>query len=364
MTFFSRYLYTEDIELGPDSVMALMYTAKKYSVQSLVDACSNFLKSEINHENVCTILEQAHLFDESELYEQCLETIFANGKAVFSRQSTDYYSLCFDCMKTLLKSDKLVMKEELIFTSCLQWATEQCRRKDIDVTDENIREILGELLFLIRFPNMGMECFTELVSTSDILKDDEKVAIYQQMSRSYSRLTPTFDRAGSVFHATALFSSNPRELVDIHRASRFQEVAGSTFDFWLNDNSTDAISFSCSRDLRLVGVSVFCPFMEGTLKGTVALFDASNRCVARSGSLDIAYNDRKVHDVKFKRSVEIVKGKWYTVEQRMQGAKSYLGREGCRQVVCKTVTFTFRRSPIDGNDTDIDSGQLPVLLYS
>lgn len=351
-------MYTECVDIGPDSVMGLMYTAKKYNVPSLVKQCGEYLEEEINGDNVCTILEQAHLFDENRLREQCFATIFSDSNKVLKGPLKDYRSLCYDCLKKVVGSDQLKSSEETIFKACVDWAEEQCRYKHLEINDENLRRILDDILFLIRFPNMGHRSFTELVSNRDLLTTDEKLAVFQAFHRS----PRDGDRAS---HSGKRFLAKPRNKTEIFRINRFQEVVGGTFDFWLNDNFCDAIAFMTSRDINLFGVAVFCPFPDGIIRGGVQLFDQGNRCMTRCENLEIVYDpEDKVVDVKFKGSIRIEQGKWYTIMQQMTGSKSFFGTKGQRQVHGEGVVITFRNSPMYKNNTDVDSGQIPALLYS
>ncbi|XP_045209138.2 BTB/POZ domain-containing protein 6-like [Mercenaria mercenaria] len=358
MKTFLRFLYTEEVDITPDTVMALMYTAKKYAVQILVDKCRDYLETEINNDNVCTILEQAHLFDEQNLRNNCFTTIFSNSTDVLKSPLKDYQNLCYTCFKELLQSDKLRAREETIFMACLNWAEEQCRLKDIDTSDTNLRDLLGDMLFLIRFPNMDQRAFTELVSNRKLLTTDEKLAVYQQFNRS--------PRDGDVTLMGFRFSSKPRNSTEIFRASRFKDVFGGMIDFWDNDNDCDAISFSASRDINLFGVSIYRPFPDGIIRGCVKLYDETNWCMTKLYNLEILCidGDETTVDKKFKGSVKIHQNRWYTVTQQMQGSKSFYGMNGQKQVQGKGVVITFRRSPMDKNKTNVESGQIPALLYS
>ncbi|XP_060602641.1 BTB/POZ domain-containing protein 6-A-like [Ruditapes philippinarum] len=339
--------------------MALMYTAKKYAVEGLVTRCREYLETKITCDNVCTILEQAHMFDENELRNHCFITIFSNSMDVLKSPLKDYQSLCFDCLRKLLQSDKLMANEETIFIACLNWAEKQCRLKSLEISDENMREVLGEILYLIRFPNMDQRTFTDLVSGTGLLTSDEKLAVYRQFCR--------YPRDGDTTTVGLRFPSKPRNATEIFRASRFKEVLGGIFDFWdNNDNDCDAISFRSSRDINLIGVSLYRPFPDGIIRGSVKIYDESNWCMAKLENLEIVCRDgdETTIDIKFKGSEKIQQNRWYTVTQQMQGSRSFYGNSGQKQVQGKGVVISFRRSPMDKNKTDVDSGQIPALLYS
>ena len=345
--------------------MLLLYAAKKYSIQSLVEQCTTYLKDKTSEEDLCSILEQAHLFDEKELHEQCFERILSRNSEILNEQNTDILNLCADCLKKLIKSDKLLVQEEVLFSLCLKWSAEQCRKRNISVTDENQREVLGDILFYIRFPNMDPRYFTENVSNRNILTAEEKILIFQYFNRSkYFEQEGTSTKA--LTSGTRQFSTRPRKNTDIYVLNRFTEILGGTFDFWVNESLTDAISFSCSQDINFIGISVFAPFQQGVIRGTIKIYDESFWCLACKDKVKIVgEDDKKVHDIIFHRPIKLDQGKWYTIAQQMTGGKSYLGKNGLREVEGRAgVMFYFRKSPMDANNTSVDSGQIAAIFYN
>lgn len=53
-----RFLYTDDVQIGPETVMTTLYTAKKYAVPSMEKACVEFLKSNLSSDNAFMLLTQ------------------------------------------------------------------------------------------------------------------------------------------------------------------------------------------------------------------------------------------------------------------------------------------------------------------
>lgn len=68
-----KFLYSDDVCIGPESVMTTLYTAKKYAVPALEKACVEFLKRHLSPDNSFMLLTQARLFDEPQLAALCLE---------------------------------------------------------------------------------------------------------------------------------------------------------------------------------------------------------------------------------------------------------------------------------------------------
>ena len=54
----SRYIYFEKAELTGYNVLSVLYCAKKYMISGLEKECRKYLENQIDHTNVCFILEQ------------------------------------------------------------------------------------------------------------------------------------------------------------------------------------------------------------------------------------------------------------------------------------------------------------------
>ena len=346
-----RFLYTEKIDMTDDNVIALLYSAKKYCVTPLVEKCCAFLQTGISADNVCTILEQAQLFDESKLQDRCLDMIYSHSDEVF--KSADFVNLCFQCFKTIMESPRLQIGEEIIYFASLRWSEEECRRQNLEVDYGNQRQVLGDILYLIRFPIMSPLFFTETVSTADLLTADEKVAIYQQ-----------YTIKSGAFTEACRFINKSRISTNISSIRRFPDVVGSKFDFWVNDNTVDAISFSCTRDITLLGIIMFRPYEAGVVHGCVGVYDEHNDLIARKSGIELDYElNAQTKDVKLRPPLKLVKNKWYTIAQQMMGSNTHFGQNGNKQVSESTVVVTFRKSPMDRNDTNVTSGQIAGFLY-
>ncbi|XP_026176360.1 BTB/POZ domain-containing protein 1 isoform X3 [Mastacembelus armatus] len=70
-----RFLYSDEVHIGPETVMTTLYTAKKYAVPALEGHCVEFLTKHLRADNAFMLLTQARLFDEPQLASLCLDTI-------------------------------------------------------------------------------------------------------------------------------------------------------------------------------------------------------------------------------------------------------------------------------------------------
>ena len=53
-----RFLYTDEVQIGPETVMTTLYTAKKYSVPALEKHCVDFLEKNLSPDNAFLLLTQ------------------------------------------------------------------------------------------------------------------------------------------------------------------------------------------------------------------------------------------------------------------------------------------------------------------
>lgn len=107
--FFNRYLYCDEITLEADSVLAVLYAAKKYIVPHLCRACVLFLETSLTARNACLLLSQSRLFEEPELMARCWEVI--DAQAQLALLSEGFTEIDMDTLKQILQRETLNCKE-------------------------------------------------------------------------------------------------------------------------------------------------------------------------------------------------------------------------------------------------------------
>ncbi len=190
-----KFLYSDEVQIGPETVMTTLYTAKKYAVPALEKHCVDFLKKNLCADNAFMLLTQvrfsgisqiilvvtmslfqARLFDEPQLAALCLETIDKNTPEALSAEGftdIDINTLC-----AVLDRDSLRIKEAKLFAAVIKWSEAECVRQNLNVTPENKRGVLGTVLGKIRFPLMTVEEFAQGPAQSGILTDRECVSLF------------------------------------------------------------------------------------------------------------------------------------------------------------------------------------------
>ncbi|KAL0106776.1 hypothetical protein PUN28_015376 [Cardiocondyla obscurior] len=113
------FLYTDEIQIDPETVMTTLYTAKKYAVAALEKHCVDFLKNNLTSDNAFLLLTQARLFDEPQLASVCLDTIDRFTTEAFNADG--FTDIDIDTLMIVLERDTLRVRESKLFQAVLRY---------------------------------------------------------------------------------------------------------------------------------------------------------------------------------------------------------------------------------------------------
>lgn len=244
MIFFLifRFLYYEDGDVSSTTVIGTLYTAEKYAVTDLVNLCRSFLETNITEETVCDIMENARIFNMTDLLTKCMHFIFQSescARKVF--ESSGFLQCSRECLVPLVKADELPLKEEIIYKSLIRWAEHNCKKEGNDVEDfAAIRTMLGNLILHVRFPIMSLDTFWKIVAENDILSDTEKIQISRLISGKTANVTD--------------FNSKLRNFSRI-----FCLMRGTSLPLqnWVLSGIIDAVDFEVNKPILLHGLILY-----------------------------------------------------------------------------------------------------------
>ena len=354
-----RYLYTDVVNLTGSNVMHVLYLAKKYMLPSLADKCSAYLQENLEASNVFSILPHAKKFDDQDLENRCWEVIEKHTEEAVT--SDEFFTLERSLVESVVKKKVLKVKEAELFKAVDQWATKEIERQGLSPDGETKRKIIGEeLLNAMRFPLMSQKEFLAVVPDSNILTTKEIVDL---MKHYNSMLTSPLQ-----------FSASPRtrRVGTCHRFPSFHRpLVVSNGPWGYTRNKSDRICFTVNEDIYLIGVEHFGHPRYGYTVRTELIDTVSGSCVAsKSGGYRSEEKHQEVTNyhgftVFFDDAVPIKQNNCYEVVSLIDGQSSWYGDEGKGTVECFGVTFTFNNSEeeTDNNQTDVNRGQFPVLLF-
>ncbi|KAJ8374533.1 hypothetical protein SKAU_G00051130 [Synaphobranchus kaupii] len=323
-----KFLYSDEVQIGPETVMTTLYTAKKYAVPALEAHCVEFLKKNLRADNAFMLLTQARLFDEPQLASLCLENIDKNTADALAAEG--FTDVDLDTLVAVLERDTLGVREVRLFGAAVRWAEAETQRQQLQPTPENKRRVLGKALALIRFPLMTIEEFAAGPAQSGILADREVVSLFLHFTVNPKPRVEFIDRPALLPEGQG---------VQHHPLRPGGEPLG------LQRNQRPHPVHSESKDIcGGVWASMGRYMVPRTIRSTSRLFTRTANTVL--GQNDTGFScdgSANTFRVMFKEPVEILPNVNYTACATLKGPDSHYGTKGMRKVT--------HESPVTGTKT-------------
>ena len=132
------------MNLSGSNVMQVLYLAKKYLVPSLAQKCTEYLQEHLGASNVFSVLPHAQKSEDKDLEERCWEVIEAQTENALS--SEEFVTLERSVVESVVKRERLNVKEVDLFKAVDRWATKEVERQRLSSDGKVKRRILGEEL--------------------------------------------------------------------------------------------------------------------------------------------------------------------------------------------------------------------------
>ncbi|VDI72325.1 Hypothetical predicted protein [Mytilus galloprovincialis] len=341
----------------------MLYVADKYMLAAVKRKCETVLKQTAQSEHATKALQTAYQFHLLELQKDSLDYIDMNTKACLLSEHA--VSLSKDCLELILKSDFLACSETDICQFILKWGKYQCELAKLEPSGGNMRESLGNILYLIRFPNVEMKFFSKAIANSGLLTSNEMVSIYQSHFGEPSKAFPRSIRA-------------PVSKRQTYNINRYGQITGP-----MGSSGIQSLTFRSNKEIWLKGVNIFPPFnqyvpqIRGGIRkhcydpGTVnisikVLNDSKEETFQQQENIDLSQISGKVRQIDFCKPVHVTSMRDYTIVLDGMTHHNFYGTD-CQESVTDQqcgVTIMFKNSPVDRNGTNINSGQFAGLLFS
>nr|XP_019838766.1 PREDICTED: BTB/POZ domain-containing protein 1 [Bos indicus] len=347
-----RFLYSDEVQIGPETVMTTLYTAKKYAVPALEAHCVEFLTKHLRADNAFMLLTQARLFDEPQLASLCLDTIDKNTMDAISAEG--FTDIDIDTLCAVLERDTLSIRECRLFGAVVRWAEAECQRQQLPMTFGNKQKVLGKALALIRFPLMTIEEFAAGPAQSGILSDREVVNLFLHFTVNPKPRVEYIDRPRCCLRGKECC------------INRFQQVESR----WGYSGTSDRIRFTVNRRISIVGFGLY-----GSIHGPTD-YQVNIQIIEYEKKQTLGQNDTgfscdgtaNTFRVMFKEPIEILPNLCYMACATLKGPDSHYGTKGLKKVVHETPTasktvFFFFSSPGNNNGTSIEDGQIPEIIF-
>ena len=352
---FLRYLYSDKTNLTGSNVMHVLYLANKYMVPSLAEKCSEYLRENLSAANVFSILPHAKKFEDKDLEDRCWEVIEENTEEAVT--SVDFVTLERSLIESVVKRERLTVKEVDLFKAVDRWATKESERQGITADGESKRRIIGEdTVKAIRFPVMSQKEFVSVVFDSRILNFGE----ISELMKFYNDVELT---------SPLLFTQTSREDLADSSCHRFSEYYPPSGPGWSYTGDPDVIVLSVNKSVKLHGIQHFgsegCQYTVCT-----KVHDTTNGfpLVTKTGSYTSEKDKKHGYfgfTVSFDPPLQLHEGNRYEVKSLIQGPLSWYGGQGKPSLECGQVQFNFC-SYTEGarNGTTQSGGQFSAFIFT
>ena len=352
---FLRYLYSDEANLTGSNVMHVLYLADKYMVPSLAEKCSEYLRENLSAANVFSILPHAKRFEDKDLEDRCWEVIEENTEEAVT--SDDFVTLERSYIESVVKRERLSVKEVDLFKAVDRWATRESERQGIIADGESKRRIIGEdIVKAIRFPLMSQKEFVSVGLDSRILNIGEM----SELMKFYSDVELT---------CPLPFIQTPRTgSTQLHQCYRFSNYFSPTLRRWsYSSGNPDVIVLSVNKPVEMQGIQHFgsegCQYTVSTeVKDTTNDFTLEKRTGSYS-SLKDEKHGYYGFTVCFDPPLCLHKSKRYEVRSLIRGPPSWYGEGGKTSLECDQVQLNFYSSNSDNNGTSESRGQFSAFIF-
>src|SRR6218665_939835 len=325
--FVCSYIYSEVVSVSVETAPSLVYAARKYMLPKLVRACCLHLSENLNVNNVIEVLEASVIIDDTELERKCLQLIVQEPRTVLT--GTEILTASRLTMKIILQMDSITIEETVIYETCIAWAKHQLQTQnpaENHPTDQQIRDILGDLLYMIRFPIMQVTEFAEITEIQTILTPEEKMSIFYFLTTKMKDFQ-------------LMFPTEPRRFGEecwIERA--VTSVAAEL----RSGPVLHAINFTADKDILLTGIGLYTGYKDYGYAVDVEILQSTESLFRRK--LRVPYTkDANQFKVSVTEPLPLKAGVLYSVTAWCHGSIGHYG-ETCQAVCTKgKVTFTFSR---------------------
>lgn len=326
----------------------MLYAAKKYQIKTLVQKCLKLVQKHLDPVNVCTVLETAHIYDDSVLKQKCFVVIKYKTSEVL--KSNCLHELCIDCLASVIELDDISVNEEEVFEGVLEYAKKKCEQNGKEQTSENLQQVLGDCIKHVRFPLMTAEYFSEVVEPSGILTEAHTLKLLGYFVRRKSGKDTVCEG----------FNDKPRRCWLV--AERFTGVASG---WQYKRDKPDAVTFESSREIMLKGFQIYgCCQGADNLKFRYTLRQEPYGGIVLDKTVSLQCDGiQKVYDVYFDEPKKILGEKKFTISVVITGPTTFFGDKGVEKLEMDSVTIKFSNSLSSINRTTISEGQIPGLIY-
>lgn len=251
---FQQFSCKNEVTLTLENIEDVLDLAK----QSLVDEIAHFLINMVGLDKFLFFYRLALRFHMELLKECCTNAIETNVGAVF--KTADFLKCEKEILRNILTIDLRDCNESEIFDACVSWARAQCEKHELDGDQSvNLRAVLGEALYKIRFYSMSIE---EYSTISELYPELLTTKESHDVLRAIVELKfATNDEASNLFGENSGYiiqrNSMVKKFIEISPLECPLSSNGIRISYDSIQDNNDCIGFCCDAEISLRGIVLF-----------------------------------------------------------------------------------------------------------
>ncbi len=160
----------------------MMYLAKKYILPQLEEACLKDISRQMRSsmDDLLSLYKLGLEYDCEKVVTEAAKLIQKDATKVL--KSDKFSTMAREIIDLILDMQVLNTDEYDLFEACLRWARATARSQGRGESPDTLREVLGELLYKIRFPTMTLKQVGKVKATG-LLSLAEALEVFEYLAR-------------------------------------------------------------------------------------------------------------------------------------------------------------------------------------
>lgn len=157
---FLKYCYSGNVSMNEEIDFDVLKLASRFNVPGLIKICEDYLLNMLDRDSCLTFYSKCSFLNNGSLFKKkILNFIGFHFRFLVKTEATleVFLSLSQKQLIEIAELEGLNCEEFELFNVLMTWAQHNCLKLQIPCTPKNLREILGDGLYKIRFPIFSKE---------------------------------------------------------------------------------------------------------------------------------------------------------------------------------------------------------------
>ncbi|XP_023945342.1 kelch repeat and BTB domain-containing protein 12 [Bicyclus anynana] len=192
-----NYIYTDKLDIDSiEEAYDVLYASRKYMLENLTDICISYIQSNMDIDNVITVLNYPEYIQDNQLVLSALK-LFCQHADYLLKENKKYISLT--CMQKILNCNEMNISEKDLIQEVFEWTKHYCDQNNVESDFQNRRDVLIKcgLLKKLRLFTLSMADIEEIKGCQYNLLIHDEIDDLKQVVRGSGIMTnkviSTFD---------------------------------------------------------------------------------------------------------------------------------------------------------------------------